>query len=57
MDRRKIIQEKEITLRHNLNSEEINIELASKIEEMMNLKEIIKAKAASNYISEHQNTK
>lgn len=54
MDKRRIIKEKEKTLLRNLNSDEMNLELASKIDELHNLKEIIKVKSSQSYISDHE---
>jgi hypothetical protein len=49
MDRRKISIEKNKSFYETLNSDELNLELAANIENMLNLREIIKMKAREDY--------
>lgn len=49
MDRRKILREQQNSLYEALNSEELNLELANNIENLLNLKDIILTGAYQSY--------
>ena len=49
MDRRKISIEKNKSFLETLNSDDLNLELAANIENMLNLRELIKMKARQVY--------
>jgi hypothetical protein len=57
MDRRKILIEKENTIFDTLNSEEINLELAQNIENLAELREIIKFKANQSFMENTEKSK
>lgn len=49
MDRRKIVVEKGKTFYESLNSDELNLEIANNLENLLDLREIIKMKARQTY--------
>lgn len=52
MDKRKLLNNKELKLNEILLSEDLNLEIANNIENIMDLKDLIRMKAAENYSRE-----
>lgn len=57
MDRRKILVEQENTIFDTLNCDEINLELAQNIENLYELREIIKFKANQSFMENSEKSK